>query len=121
MPHLRLYGIPLEATQDELEALTDALQEVLANMSALGITKENVFIFYPADRMTKGLGEEVICDAVLFDTPERTPEVRKEFAEKITETIQRFFPEAIAKCMAFTFDRSLGYSTRDPKTEKGGE
>lgn len=115
MPHLKISGIPSDATQEKLEALTEALQEVLAAMPALKITRENVFIFYPSDRMLKGLGEEIICDAVLFDTPERTPDVRREFAERITETIQQFFPEAIVKCMAFTFDRSLGYSTRDPK------
>lgn len=117
MPHLRIYGIPPGATQNELETLTDSLQKTLASISALGIVEDNVFIFYPADRMTKGLGEKIICDAVLFETLERTPEVRREFAEKVTGTIQQFFPRAMVKCLGFTFDRSLGYSTRDPKTE----
>lgn len=121
MPHLRIYGIPPEATQVDLETLTEMLQWALANMSALGIKKENVFIFYPADRMTKGLGEEVICDAVLFNAPLRTRAVRRKFAETVAMVIQQFFPESIVKCMAFNFDRSMGYSTRDPIKKEGGK
>lgn len=121
MPHLRIYGIPPEATQVELETLKAMLQIALADMPALGIKKENVFIFYPTDRMAKGLGEVVVCDAVLFDTPLRTRAVRREFAETVTLVIQQFFPESIVKCMAFNFDRSMGYSTRDPINKEGGK
>jgi hypothetical protein len=77
MPHLTIFGIPDNVTQKQLEQLTDALQISLSDMPALGIEMKNVFIFFPSDRMMKGLGEEIICHAVLFETPERTPEVRK--------------------------------------------
>lgn len=115
MPHLRIYGIPPSGTEGILSNMTDRLETTLVDMSILGIERENIFIFYPADLRRINF-KEIVCDAVLFDALERTPEVRKEFAERITKIIQNCFPGSIVKCMSFTFDRELlGYSTRDPK------
>lgn len=124
MPHLRIYGTPLnDITQSRLEEMVGVLQETIAGISDLGIKQENIFIEFPADRrISRGIGGVIVCDAVLFDAPERTCEVRKKFAEKITKTIQEFFPDAMVKCMVFGFDRSLGYSTREPINKReGGE
>lgn len=114
MPHLRVMGIPDGFTQQELQELRVALEKSLAAISALEIKEENVFVYFHEDCRRK-VGSVVVCDAVLFETPKRTAEVRKEFADKVTETIQQFLPQSTVKCMAFPFDRAWGYSTREPK------
>lgn len=119
MPHLRIYGIPLNATQKDLEELSAELVRTLVDMPSLGVKAESIFIFFPADRREAGVGETIICDAVLFDTPERTQVVRQEFVDRVTDAIQKIFPKSTAKCLAFKFDRTLGCSTREPKKAEG--
>ena len=75
MPVLNLRGIPSEYNKHLLFQLICDLQNAVAGVKALGVKPDQVSVFCQADLCPTGLGEEIITDIVLYEKPERTPEV----------------------------------------------
>jgi len=85
---LLVHGMPVVG-QALLEELANSL---MASTSAiLGIRPEEVSVFYPVDRMRKGLGEELVCFVEgLFPTSDRTKEVRQRLAHALETILSDF-------------------------------
>ena len=112
MPVLIVYGIPEDAKEIELQRFWEALRDSVVAVKELDITKDQVSVFFPSDRLKEGLGEEIIVFVEgLFDWPERTKEVRKRLAEIVAETAKKFFPKTnMVECFVRPFDPGLGFA-----------
>lgn len=75
---IQVLGMPPDADKATLVRLTAIVQGVVTRMSALGlgISAEEVFVFYPSDLVTEGLGEELVAHiSGILMRPEVTEEI----------------------------------------------
>lgn len=92
MPVLTIYGLPNKVNQNMIESFCEQLQYSIVEIKELNLTKDQITVFFPPDKMVFGLGEEIIIFVDgLFEKPERTPEVKNLLAKKIGEFTRRFF------------------------------
>jgi hypothetical protein len=116
MPIIMVLGTPNEMDQRQLERLCLALRDATALITELNLTHDQVSVFFPPDRLTKGLGEEIIINVVgLFDKPERTPDVRKRLAEMLVKAAQFYLNEAgffpqLVEAFVNPFDEKQGFA-----------
>jgi hypothetical protein len=72
-----------------LAVCCDSIRERVATVQPLGLTKEQVTVFFPTDLMQIRLGEEIVVEVVgLFEKPECTHEVRQELAELVADVVR---------------------------------
>ena len=71
MPVINVRGLPGNSDPENLSTLMKSLKSQVAVM--LGISSEQVTIFFPTDLLQEGLGEEIIITVEgLFSLPDRT-------------------------------------------------
>lgn len=112
MPVLKVYGIPEDFDEDSLQLLCGRLQEAVAKVNALNISKDQVSVFFPTDRMKAGLGEEIVVFVDgLFGKPERNRMVRMRVAEAVVATIARIIDKhsTFIECFVRPFNKEDGY------------
>ena len=114
MPIIIVYGISLKAKLPDLEKFCDTLIQRTASVKELKLTKNDVSCFFPSDLMSTGLGKEIIIFVEgLFETPERTEEVRALLADKLAECGKKFFPKAdLVECFVKPFNPKLGFASK---------
>ena len=112
MPILLVYGIPEDVKEKQLSEFCEVLKDSVCLIKELGITKKQVSVFFPKDRLKEGLGEEIIIFVEgLFEKPERTKKVRAVLAEQMATTTKIFFSKAkLVECFVKPFNPSLGFS-----------
>lgn len=112
MPVLFVYGVPESVKEDELSRICEDLRVIVTSVKALGVTKDQVSVFFPPDRLKEGLGEEIIVFLKgLFNLPERTKEVRKVLAKVVVATIRSNFPNTkLIECFVEPFDPDSGFA-----------
>lgn len=75
--------------------LVDLYERILCgilDVEKLHLTKEDITVFFPSDKMEYGLGIEIIVFVDgLFEKPKITEEVRNRLAEKIGIEVKQFF------------------------------
>jgi len=114
MPVIVVYGIPAEATQKELEKFCDSLIAKCVSIPELKLKKNMVSCFFPADRMKKGLGEEIIIFVEgLFKDKKRTDEVRRCLATQLVNVTRIHFHDALAECFVKPYDPKLGFASSE--------
>ena len=97
MPVLRVMGMPMDVDQANLERLLGSLQKAIC--PHLGICPSEVSVFFPADLVSRGLGEELICVVEgLFDKPERAVAVRQRLASSLASELARFAGNHLPQC-----------------------
>ncbi|MCX6721490.1 MAG: hypothetical protein NT026_02740 [Candidatus Staskawiczbacteria bacterium] len=97
MPVLKVYGMPSSFAQETLGDLIDSLQ--IASGSVLGLSTGEISVFFPADLVQRGLGEELVCFVDgLFEKPERTRSLRRTLASAIVSKLSMFVLEYLPQC-----------------------
>jgi len=94
MPVLTVKGMPSDV---KMGGLLCSLQSSAGCI--LRIPGNDVSVFFPADLVQEGLGEELVCVVDgLFEKPERTPELREIMASAIKSTLVAFATEHLSQC-----------------------
>lgn len=110
MPVVTVWGLPERLTEDDLQAIYEDLCSAVVGVSELALTKREVTICFPTDRMAMGLGKEIIVFVDgLFEKPERILVVRGRLASCLGRTILAKFPEAVVECFIRTFNPASGF------------
>lgn len=110
MPVITIYGLSNE-TEGELKRIKDKICEEVAGIRALNLDKKQVSVFFPLSKIEKPFYRDIIVFVDgLFEKPERTQEVRNEFAEKIGRAV-RFFVSAddLIEVFVRSFNPSQGF------------
>ncbi|MEO6077343.1 MAG: hypothetical protein ABIP54_00980 [Candidatus Andersenbacteria bacterium] len=97
MPILNLLGTPEGV--DGLRVLATKLQQSVEAFPDFELTRQQVSVFYPVDRMQEGLGEELILmiDG-FFSKPARTPQLRDAWSATLCGILQEFATEHVPHC-----------------------
>lgn len=103
MPIVRIYGVPPKTRVKTLEALIGRIQEATSNIEKMEVTKEQVTVFFPVDRVEKGLGEEIVAYIDFFNRKKR----KKELATAVGELLAKVFPRT-----GFIEVLPLGYNSK---------
>ncbi len=108
MPILTVHGTPNEMSQQELEIFSELMRNRVASVNDLGLTKEQVSIFFPQDLMSKGLGEEIIIFVDgLTEKPKRTENVKKMLVLNLIDEAHQSFPKAtLIECIIRPYSMS---------------
>lgn len=99
MPYITILGMPTGTEQDKLEALTELIQQSVAEVPVLDIPANEVFVFYQPDLQEAGLGEELGAKIEgLYQKPERTVEVLRELQEAVCDCLKQFASAELPQC-----------------------
>jgi hypothetical protein len=123
MPIIFVHGIPsylselAESCADTtLEDLCDRIRTQAAAIPELGITKEQVTVFFTSDLLQKGLGEEIIIFVRgLFEKPERTQEVRDRLAQAMIDCLDglaTILRTTLVECFVESFNPNSGFASK---------
>ena len=109
MPVIFVHGTPANVAGHTLEKVLEGLQRAVASIEELKITKDQVTVFFPPDRVEKGLGEELIVMIEgLYARPERTAGVLNRLAQKCAQVVHEHFRSALVECFVQTVDQAAG-------------
>lgn len=89
-----VWGIPAAYGQEKLEGLLADLQKAAAGISELSVKPEEVVVFFPSDRCSKGLGEELIVNIDLDNTHKLTGRLQQKLREDCIAAIRIRFRTA---------------------------
>ena len=107
MPILLIYGVD---KFEQTERFIMALNKRIVDLRELNLNEDDITVKFV--RSTGSYGEIIIFVEGLFDKPERTPEVRKQLAERLVETTKRFCPDAtLIECLIRPFEPTLGFAS----------
>lgn len=115
MPVIKVWCLPANQTEEDLNRLHKAIVEAVVSVSELGLKSENdmTCLFVP-DLMSYGLGEEVIVEiSGLYDKPERTDEVRHKLAESVGRSVKELYLDARVECFVSVFNPKQGFWVSD--------
>ncbi|MCK9439577.1 hypothetical protein M0Q39_05975 [Patescibacteria group bacterium] len=102
MPILIVYGIPTETDKGTLEIFSELMRNRAADIEELGITKEQVSIFFPSDLMAQGLGEEIIIfvEGLVFENPDGASKINKKIVTNLVDEAHQSFPKTrVIECI----------------------
>ncbi|MFZ2038979.1 MAG: hypothetical protein WAV11_03525 [Minisyncoccia bacterium] len=119
MPTLIVYGISVSVGTGELEKLIPHLQLMVDGTSGLGVKANDVSVFIPTDRVSKGLGEEIIiliCG--LEKKPQTTSAVLRELAGRVGGGTKHFFKDALVEVYIQPMDKELCWSSKNEQNNK---
>ena len=117
MPVIKIWCLPLNQNQRDLNRLHRKIVEAVTSISELGLKdeKDMTNLFVP-DLMEYGLGTEIIVEiSGLFEKPERTFEVLQRLAENVGKAVKGLYPKAKVECFVSTFNPKQGFWTSDKK------
>lgn len=106
MPVIKVWCLPANQTEEDLNKLHKAIVAAVVSIKKLGLKNENdMTCLFPPDQMQYGLGSEIIIEVSgLLVKDERTLAVRQDLAWKLGEAIQGLYPNAKIECFVQTFD-----------------
>jgi hypothetical protein len=91
--------MPKEVAQSCLLILRFDIQKAIERIEPLNIPSTDVTVFFPADQLEVGLGEELIAQVEgLYKKPERTPEVLKQLQEAVCNCLENFATSHLPQC-----------------------
>lgn len=119
MPIITVSGLPSDTSRTVLQKIEEEITKAVVGMEVLAIDETHMAFRFQPDMRNLTPGNDIFVDAVLFDEPARTPEVRKEFAERIETAIHKFFPDSWVEVLSWPFDRSWGFALQKPLERVG--
>lgn len=113
MPIIKIWCLPANQTEDDLNKLHMAIVDAVIGVSELGLKdQQDMTCLFPPDLMKYGLGEEIIIEVTgLFNKPERTDEVRQRLAMNLGEAVHALYPNAKVECTVEIIDPKKGFWT----------
>ncbi|HPT30063.1 MAG TPA: hypothetical protein PK526_03930 [bacterium] len=98
---------------EKIDEFRNALVNTVAHgVKELELKRTDVSCFFPADLMSKGLGEEIVIfvDGLMIK-PKRTKEVRDRLAQAISQITLKWFPDVnLIECFIRPFDLEQGFA-----------
>ena len=90
MPHIVVYNLAQADFETEnIEKIEKAIIEVSVNVKELNLTEKDISFSFPADpTITSDKVPIIVMVELLFDKPERTFEVRKQWAQRLGQAIR---------------------------------
>ena len=96
MPYITIYGTPESMSQDELERLMQEVVRTTNEVTNMNYGENDVMVWFPADRMAKGLGHEFSIDVVCLDAAPEAGGIYNfegDVAGEFCRVIAGFFPD----------------------------
>ncbi len=97
---LIVYGIPDSFPEEKLKKFWSHLREAVLGINAHKISRHEISIFFPKDRIQEGLGEEIIIFVNDFSGKLVWEEWQK-VAEVSGEIAKTYFPKALVNARVF--------------------
>ncbi|NQV88283.1 MAG: hypothetical protein HQ402_01860 [Parcubacteria group bacterium] len=115
MPVVFIHGVPEGVSQQILERTVAEIQTAISEISNLNIKPDQVTVFFPPDRMLKGLGEEIIVTIEgLYESPKRTTRLLRHLAHICGSVVSLNFPSSFVECFVHTINPVAGvWSTKN--------
>jgi len=113
MPVIKVWCLPKDQSEDDLNRLHKSIVKAVVSVSELGLKDENdmTCLFVP-DLMSYGLGEEIIVEiGGIFEKSERTDEVRQRLAMSVGKSVSALYPRAKVECFVSAFILRQGFWT----------
>jgi len=99
MPMIQIIGMDPNVSSAELEALVERIQIKVADLPVFMIPESEVFVFFPKDLLSEGLGEELIAEIKgLYIKQERTKEVLSTMRRAIKDELKKFTLASLPQC-----------------------
>jgi hypothetical protein len=114
MPVIKVWCLPANQTEDDLNRLHGAIVEAVISVSELGFKDENdMTCLFPPDLMKYGLGTEIIVEiSGLFKKSERTRKVRQQLAKSVGEAVKGLYPSTEkVECFVSSINQLDGFWT----------
>lgn len=95
MPIIKVWCLPADQAEEDLNRLHKAIVAAVVSIRELGFTDESsMTVLFPPDLMSYGLGTEIIVEiSGLFCKPERTQEVRNRLASSVGAAVYELYPD----------------------------
>jgi len=109
---IKVWCLPLEQTEDDLNRLHQAIVTAVISITALGLKSENdMSCLFPPDRMKYGLENEIIVEiSGLRNDSEQVQGIRrlirKHLRESVGQSVKKLYPKAIVQCDTAVIDPS---------------
>lgn len=100
MPIINIQGMPRDPNNEtNLVKCMEAVQKAVASVPELGLTSDQVTVFFQADLLNQGLGDEIIVEVQgLYKKDERTPEVLEALRNEIRDAVRKYADDHIPQC-----------------------
>ncbi len=111
MPVIKVWCLP-ESEEAKLNELHQSIVRAVASVPELNVRDEkDITCLFPTDMMEYGLGTEIIVEVTgLFETFERTDEVRHRLATSIGKAVHSLYPDTeLVECFVFPFHLGQGF------------
>ena len=109
---IKVWCLPLEQTEDDLNRLHQAIVAAVVSTTELGLKSEkNMLCLFPSDRMKYGLGQEILIEisGLRNDSEEKQGirrQIRRYLRASVGESVKMIYPEAIVQCDTTIIDPS---------------
>jgi len=109
-PVIKVYLLPAEWGEEELERCFYALLAGAQTVASLRVQTEDDFIVvFPKDAMLKGLGTEILIEVDVPAPWAPTYDAEDEIASMTFEVMRRLLPGAHIQCKVYKFETSHGF------------
>ncbi len=109
---IKVWCLPLEQTEDDLNLLHRVIVRAVTSIVELGLKSEkDMWCLFPPDRMKYGLGNEILVEiSGLRNDSEEAREIRRQIRkylrESIGKSVKGIYPKAIVQCDTTAIDPS---------------
>ena len=95
MPFVTICGTPEDVSQEYLEKLMQETIKMVNDFANMHYSERDVMVWFPSDRMAKGLGHEFSIDVVGVDSSRQQGYRNKAevFAGEFCRVVATFFPQ----------------------------
>ena len=117
---IKVWCLPSDQSEDDLNRLHQAIVKAVVSVSELDVKDENDMVcLFPADLMKYGLGEEIIVEiGGLPDMPMKNVLIPIRLAENVGKSVSASYPKAIVKCSVEHFNSSKAvWISTEPESE----
>jgi hypothetical protein len=112
LPIIEIWGLPDLSIDIERKLLKELRNDVLNAVSGfkvLGITKDQIEVFFPPERMERKPGMKIVIWVKgLLEKPERTCRVLNKLANVVSAAVWKHFPQSRVECFVESFNPARG-------------
>ncbi|MCR4276094.1 MAG: hypothetical protein NUV90_01790 [Candidatus Parcubacteria bacterium] len=115
-PVIKVWCLP-KMSEDQLRQLHAEIVAAAISVEMLGLKDENDMVcLFPSDKMSYGLGEEIIIEVRLVRRPQTSRAMmrQQQLANILGETMSKMFPEAYVECSIHLFNDDDGSWSSQP-------